>query len=201
MPKSKHLEQLRAIGLHVTSEIEASRVRELSAASSYAYEEPEEIHLDAPVRAKERETRQDIRFVDEGFRDVDARKVLDRRRIERLLQRSVPQQRPYELAEDAPLRYVEEELDPDEDEEEALGSGGMIRLLNDAFLECRARFGHRRDWLVELESIEDLDATRVLQLQAPGVLRQMLRSAPTPAMLRLLVVNAAERMLAMRSKH
>jgi hypothetical protein len=71
-----------------------------------------------------------------------------------------------------------------------------MHLVDVAFDECRDRFAPRRDWVVELEAIEDLDATRALQIEAPETLCEFLRTAPSPAMLRLLIVNAAERMLA-----
>jgi hypothetical protein len=195
MPKSKHLEQLRSIGLHVTSEIEAARVRELSAASTYAYEpsgEEPETYAPSPKPKQ----RPDVRFVDEGFRRVDPRKVLEWKRIERFLQRSVPPQRPsaVTIAEDTrPPPYVYEEVDYDDEDE-------PLTLVQQAFDACRERFAHRRDWVIELEGIEDLDATRSLQIAAPEALCELLRTAPSPAMLRLFIVNAAERMLVTRSK-
>lgn len=198
IPKSKHLEQLRAIGLHVTNEIEASRVRVLAASASYGSEEDASAHYEGtkPVAI---ETRADVRFVDEGFRDVDARKVLDRKRVERLLSRSIPAQRPYEvmIAEETPSSVYGDIEDEDEEEDE---HEDPQKLVNDAFDACRERFAHRRDWVVELEAIEDLDATRSLQVGAPDLLRELLRTAATPAVLRLVIVNAAERMLAARSK-
>ncbi|MGZ3421106.1 MAG: helicase-associated domain-containing protein [Polyangiales bacterium] len=190
IPKSKHFEQLRAIGLHVTSQIDPYRARELAAASVEPFE-----GIDDDERRptpKQLVERKDLQFVDGGPRPIDVRKLLDQRRIEKLLQRSVPQAKPRDWA--IPPARTLEVHDSGEDEE----TEESADIVAEAFATCRERFAHRRDWIVELDALEDHDATRFLQVYAPELLVGALIHAETPATLRLAVVKGAESFLESR---